>query len=95
MRKSLAFIIVMLGVAGFNQSVLAESVAIPVGQQGQMDIKTPPRGLSKNTVEEKFGAPQERQTEVGDPPISRWAYEGFTVYFEHDYVIHSVRHPAK
>ena len=27
---------------------------------------------------------------VGKPPISRWEYPGFVVYFEHDHVIHSV-----
>ena len=27
---------------------------------------------------------------VGNPPISRWEYPGFVVYFEHEHVIHSV-----
>jgi hypothetical protein len=27
---------------------------------------------------------------VGKPPISRWEYPGFIVYFESDHVIHSV-----
>jgi len=27
---------------------------------------------------------------VGKPPISRWEYPGFVVYFEHEHVIHSV-----
>jgi hypothetical protein len=27
---------------------------------------------------------------VGEPPISRWEYTGYTVYFEHDLVLHSV-----
>jgi hypothetical protein len=27
---------------------------------------------------------------VGDPPISRWVYDHFTVYFEYDKVLHSV-----
>jgi hypothetical protein len=29
---------------------------------------------------------------VGDPPITRWVYDRFTVYFENDRVIHSVVH---
>jgi len=29
---------------------------------------------------------------VGDPPISRWEYNGFSVYFEHDLALHSVIH---
>jgi hypothetical protein len=27
---------------------------------------------------------------VGRPPISRWEYPGFIVYFEHEHVIHAV-----
>ena len=26
------------------------------------------------------------------PPITRWDYEGFSVYFEHQHVIHAVAH---
>lgn len=28
---------------------------------------------------------------MGQPPISRWSYPDFTVYFENDLVLHSVR----
>jgi hypothetical protein len=27
---------------------------------------------------------------VGDPPITRWEYPGFVVYFEHHLVVHTV-----
>jgi hypothetical protein len=54
------------------------------------DINCPGRGMTMKTVEEKFGAPQERHAAVGQPPISRWDYPTFSVFFEHEYVIHSV-----
>lgn len=54
------------------------------------DISCPGRGMTMKTVEEKFGAPQERHPAVGAPPISRWDYPTFSVFFEHEYVIHSV-----
>jgi hypothetical protein len=41
-------------------------------------------------VSSKFGAPTAKIPAVGKPPISRWKYPGFVVYFESDYVIHSV-----
>jgi hypothetical protein len=41
-------------------------------------------------VEQLLGAPQERLPPVGDPPITRWRYPEFTVYFEHDRVLHTV-----
>jgi hypothetical protein len=50
----------------------------------------PMRGETQARVEERFGAPTERQAAVGEPPISRWVYPGFTVYFEYDRVIHAV-----
>ncbi len=54
------------------------------------DVNCPGRGMTMKTVEEKFGAPQERHEAVGQPPISRWDYPTFSVFFEHEYVIHSV-----
>ncbi len=31
---------------------------------------------------------------MGDPPITRWVYPDFTVYFEYQYVINAVSHVA-
>jgi hypothetical protein len=50
----------------------------------------PQRGESKARVEARFGAPSQMIAAVGDPPISRWEYPGFTVYFEGELVIHAV-----
>ncbi|MGB5246789.1 MAG: hypothetical protein WBN34_09600 [Woeseia sp.] len=50
----------------------------------------PTRGMSRQQVEAAFGAPDARRGPVGQPPISRWDYPGFAVYFEYDRVIHSV-----
>jgi hypothetical protein len=46
-------------------------------------------------VEQKFGAPVAKHAAVGgasahQPPITRWDYTGFSVFFERDRVIHSV-----
>lgn len=95
MKKSLAilFLISASGTAAASLSALAETSAVPVGQQGQSGVQTPVRGLNKSQVAARYGEPQSRKSPVGDPPISRWVYGDYTVYFEHDYVIHSVRHP--
>ena len=42
----------------------------------------PPRGLTMAQVEQRFGAPAERFAAVGQPPITRWVYPAFVVYFE-------------
>ena len=50
----------------------------------------PTRGMSEASVEARFGAPVTKVAAVGEPPISRWEYPGFIVYFEYDLVIHTV-----
>jgi hypothetical protein len=56
----------------------------------QSDVNTPSRGMTMSQVASKFGEPATKVPAVGKPPISRWEYPGFVVYFEHDHVIHSV-----
>lgn len=53
-------------------------------------VNRPARGLTMNAVEAKFGAPQTRHAAVGSPPITRWDYAGFSVFFEHQFVIDAV-----
>ena len=50
----------------------------------------PSRGMSQARVEAEYGQPDSREGAVGDPPISRWEYTTFVVFFERDRVIHSV-----
>ncbi|MGE0115191.1 MAG: hypothetical protein AB7T07_09960 [Steroidobacteraceae bacterium] len=50
----------------------------------------PARGVNMNKVEAQFGAPTQRSAAIGKPPITRWDYPGFSVYFEYQHVIHSV-----
>jgi len=54
------------------------------------DVATPARGMTMEQVASKFGAPLNKLAAVGTPPISRWEYPGFVVYFEGDHVIHCV-----
>lgn len=58
-------------------------------QQGA-SVDLPVRGMSMKHVEAKFGSPQKKLPAVGDPPITRWVYPDYTVYFEYRYVIHAV-----
>ncbi|MEM8983074.1 MAG: hypothetical protein AAGC71_08615 [Pseudomonadota bacterium] len=50
----------------------------------------PTRGMSMASVERRYGSPDTKRAAVGEPPISRWIYAQFTVYFEHDKVVHAV-----
>lgn len=70
-----------------------ESTATPSNVNpdgGGYSIRLPGRGMTMEQVEAKFGPPREKLPDVGDPPITRWNYDGFSVYFEYQYVIDSV-----
>jgi hypothetical protein len=41
-------------------------------------------------VEHIFGTPLEKQDAVGKPPITRWVYSDYIVYFEYNKVLHTV-----
>jgi hypothetical protein len=53
-------------------------------------MAVPQNGQSKAEVEAAFGAPETTTGPVGDPPITRWTYQRWTVYFEFDHVLFTV-----
>ncbi len=53
-------------------------------------VLRPTQGMNMDSVARQFGEPQQKNPAVGDPPISRWQYPDFDVFFEYDKVIHSV-----
>lgn len=74
-------------------SLQAETITIPLGQQQSRvaSQSLPQLGAERSSVSRQFGEPTRRHPAVGQPPIARWDYPGFSVYFEYDHVIHSVR----
>lgn len=50
----------------------------------------PARGASMAGVESRFGSPTSRSAPVGQPPITRWDYPDFVVFFEYNHVVHAV-----
>jgi hypothetical protein len=91
--RILAALLCGCAVAG---SALADTVV--VNDQVQVRdsrIDRPRRGITMSEVEKHFGAPVTRHPTVGGgsphhPPITRWDYSGFSVFFEGDRVIDSV-----
>ena len=55
----------------------------------------PQHGQTMLDVENKHGLPIKKSATIGNPPITRWTYPNFSVYFEHNYVIHSVVNKSK
>src|SRR5215510_13990055 len=80
--------LVALGLTG-----VAAAETLSVGDQVTIRdtaVNRPTRGMSMSAVESRFGAPASRHNAVGEPPITRWDYPDFSVFFEREYVIHSV-----
>lgn len=82
----------------------ADTLHMQVKREQQMNL--PKRGLTMAQVEKRFGAPVRKLPVRGggsrwQPPIHRWVYPGYVVYFEHSIVIHSVadapagQHPVR
>lgn len=67
----------------------AQPLEVPAVTEAELPA-TPARGASMRVVEARFGAPTTRHAAVGQPPITRWDYPQFSVFFEHDKVIHAV-----
>lgn len=48
------------------------------------------KGRKATRVALPLHAPAERFAAVGQPPITRWVYPDFVVFFEYSHVIHAV-----
>jgi hypothetical protein len=93
MRKTLLAVCglaIGLGLAPARAQTLQMTDAPPA----QAQASSPERGMSKAQVEARYGVPTERIAAVGKPPISRWVYPDFIVYFEYSHVIHAVATPT-
>ncbi|MGA9575216.1 MAG: hypothetical protein WBS20_14855 [Lysobacterales bacterium] len=87
-RIVLAFMLVLA-----VQTVYADVLIIDEVRQAE-NMNLPKNGLNKATVETKFGTPIEKIPAVGDPPISSWRYDTYSVYFEGDLVLFTVLLPG-
>ena len=76
----------------FTSAASADELWMSGPQAAPADM--PARGMTMDTVQSRFGAPSQKLAAVGQPPITRWEYPSYVVYFEYDHVIHSVvKHP--
>jgi hypothetical protein len=80
----LATLIIAFGGAASAQTVNMQ------GASATADDGRPSRGMTQQRVESKYGSPVSVASPVGDPPITRWEYADFVVFFEYDRVIHAV-----
>ena len=91
---SIRSLLLFLGLAVAVFGPASADVLLLEGLQSASAIQTPGNGASMAQVRQQYGAPLEQQPAVGEPPITRWEYDGYSVFFEHDLVLHSVIHRA-
>ena len=93
MKMNIRFAVItfglVLGQTAFSDVLLIE----PVRQIEGMDA--PVNGMTMDEVEGRFGAPESTDPAVGDPPITRWDYERWSVFFEYSTVLYSVLHEGE
>ena len=88
--KTRILIAMLCGLAASGAAVAETLVVDDQLQLRDSTVDRPKRGSTMADVEKHFGTPVEKHATVGQPPITRWDYAGFAVFFEHDRVIHAV-----
>ncbi len=73
----------------FGSMANAETISMEGASAGSNDAR-PSRGMTQASVQSTYGSPVATEAAVGDPPITRWEYADFVVFFEYDRVIHAV-----
>ncbi len=87
--------ILLLAALGTSGPTRADTLIMQGLQQAeQTAAQRPARGMTMAKVTSTWGAPAAKDAAVGQPPITRWEYPDFVVFFEFDHVIHAVaKHP--
>jgi len=89
--RYLILALIMLSPFGLQADVLKIE-----GGEAQVitNANVPTRGMTKSEVRKRYGEPSSKKAAVGQPPISRWDYPGYSVFFEHHIVLHTVVHKS-
>jgi len=88
--RAISIAVLACGLAGFAS---AETLQMGGSENASRfeHAGKPSRGTTQAQVEANYGAPSSAESAVGDPPITRWEYPSFVVYFEYSNVIHAVQ----
>ncbi len=96
MRTLAVFIACALGCSTLSAAAQPRADVLLIERvEAAHHMKLPRRGQLMAQVEAEFGAPVRKHAAVGGgsprhPPITRWDYAEFSVYFEHSHVVNAV-----
>jgi hypothetical protein len=93
MKKSALFVLllVMASITVKADVLLMDAIAAAPPNSSSGVIR-PQRGATMPEVFAAFGEPEQTREAIGEPPITRWVYPKYTVYFEYQSVIDVVLH---
>ncbi|MES9853436.1 MAG: hypothetical protein ABW170_16590 [Candidatus Thiodiazotropha sp. L084R] len=81
----------LLSQSAIAEVLLVDSIdAAPINSEE--GIPRPTRSMTMDQVNQRFGQPSAAHPSVGDPPITRWDYPSYSVFFEYNHVLTSVLH---
>lgn len=91
MRSTLLALAILLPMAPSAQADVLE-MATP---DTESSVNKPAKGSTMTAVLRDFGAPTSKRAPVGggskhQPPITRWDYPNFSVFFENNHVVDAV-----
>ena len=79
--------------AGLAQFGIAHADVLLIEEVRQSDrMNLPTNGMSRDEVLARFGEPANKHAAIGDPPITQWKYDNWSVYFEYELVLFTVLH---
>lgn len=85
MRRRLVAVFAMA--MALNPALADELLINEVRESDAIEVH---RGSTMEQVKRQYGEPESVRGPVGEPPITRWIYDDYTIYFEHDRAIHAV-----
>lgn len=90
---------ILVSAAGFHAAPAKADTLLVDRVKEERSMATPRRGMTMAQVERNYGAPTDKMPTAGGdtalhPPINRWVYPNYIVYFERNHVINSVAQRA-
>lgn len=85
----LAAVLLALAPAVLADVLLIDAIA-EAPPNSASGLLRPRPGQNMDKVRSQFGEPEKVYPWVGEPPITRWDYPDYSVFFEHELVINTV-----
>lgn len=87
-------VILFTGLTAWS-SYCAADVLLIDRVESKAGLTLPSKSQTMTQVQAQFGEPSSQSGPVGEPPITKWTYPEFVVYFEHSHVITAVVKKSK